>query len=127
MSEDRTRMNDGGHEDRTTVPEWASALTEAIPVPAAVMSPDGRVLHANSCLRLAAKNDESHGALEALSQERRDRVTDQFPGLRRLLDGAARTGSAVERSHSVLPPTSHRLQGCRCMPASWRLRGIGVR
>ncbi|MGE5296537.1 MAG: PAS domain S-box protein [Solirubrobacterales bacterium] len=87
-------MNDRGCEDPTAVPEWASALTEAIPVPAAVMSPDGRVLYANGCLRLAARNEESHGAMEVLACERGDRLTDRFPGLRRLLDGAARTGSA---------------------------------
>lgn len=40
------------HEGSAAVPEWASALTEAIPAPAAVMSPDGRILHANRCLRL---------------------------------------------------------------------------
>ncbi len=87
MSENQTPMNEGCREDRTAVPEWASALTEAIPVPAAVVSPDGCVLHANSCLRLIVGGDETPAGKPCEASE-------LLPGLRRLLDSAARTGSA---------------------------------
>lgn len=82
MSEKPIPLNGECHEGSAAVPEWASALTEAIPAPAAVMSPDGRILHANRCLRLMVGGDEAAGTPELLV------------GLRRLLDSAARTGSA---------------------------------
>lgn len=80
-------MNESCHEDRAAVPEWASALTEAIPAPAAVMAPDARVLHANSCLRLIVGGDETLA-------DKADAASELLPGLRRLLDSAARTGGA---------------------------------
>jgi PAS domain S-box-containing protein len=92
MSEDQTRVNVAGHEDSAAVPEWASALTEAISAPAAVMSPDGRVLHANNCLRLIVGRDE---APDETSHGRSDCAPELLPGVRRLLDSAARTGCAA--------------------------------
>jgi PAS domain S-box-containing protein len=87
MSEDRIHTDEKCREDRTAVPEWASALAEAIPAPAAVMSPDARVLHANSCLRLIVGGDETLA-------DKVDAASELLPGLRRLLDSAARTGGA---------------------------------
>jgi two-component system, LuxR family, sensor kinase FixL len=94
MSEDRTRINSDCLEDLAAVPEWASALTEAIPAPAAVMSPDGRVLHANNCLRLIVGSDGTPDESSETPPGRPDGAPELLLGLRRLLDSAARTGSA---------------------------------
>jgi PAS domain S-box-containing protein len=83
-------MSSDCHADPAAVPEWASALTEAIPAPAAVMSPDGRVLHANNYLRLIVGGDGTSDA----SIEMPPGEPELLVGLRRLLDSAARTGSA---------------------------------
>jgi len=95
MSEDREQTNADGRQASAAVPEWASALTEAIPAPAAVMSPDGRILHANNCLRLIVGDEGSQSPVDGTPPAGAEGAQELLPGLRRLLVSAARTGSAV--------------------------------
>ncbi len=94
MSETSIPVKGACNEDSAAVPEWASALAEAIPAPAAVMSPDGRILHANNCLRLIVGSDGTAGASVGKTPEGAAGTPELLVGLRRLLDSAARTGGA---------------------------------
>jgi PAS domain S-box-containing protein len=63
-------------------------------MPAAVVSRDGRVLHANSCLRLIVSDGVPGGVCGEKTPGGGDGLLDRFQGLRRVLDTAARMGNA---------------------------------
>lgn len=88
-------MRECCQENSVVVPEWAMALAETVPMPAAVASPDGRTVHANGCLRLILGDGLPAESSGKKPSEPSNGWLERFPGLRRLLDMAARVGNAV--------------------------------
>ncbi len=82
-------------ERQAEAPTWCVAVAEAVPMPAALMSADGRVLYANRCLLHRAYNGPSNLGWPCTAESPVGDLLEGCRGLRPVLDEAIRAGRAV--------------------------------
>ncbi|MEN6428447.1 MAG: PAS domain S-box protein [Phycisphaerales bacterium] len=95
MSQDQGQLGIGYIEPQAGPPQWETALVEAVPMPAALATAEGRVLCANRCLFDAVYSDPAGSECHRPAEDQAGDLLEGCEGLRPLLDEAVRMGHAV--------------------------------
>jgi two-component system sensor kinase FixL len=95
MGEDREQVVVDCPDRRMEVPDWTRAVAEAVPLPAALMTADGCVVHANRHMLQTTHDGPAGTGAPCLAQDWSGESLEGCQGLRSLLDEAVGAGSAV--------------------------------